>query len=146
MISPPDPSPVPAEPRVRSSSIAKRIAFVGVIVGCVAGFFLYQAFTRIRDAGMLKDMIPRQAASARAQFFLENGDRIFVSYAELFGPEGYVRSYNAVDGEDLSAQFPLRRDWCEAQSVSLPDGITVTRHEVIAAISPRGLIATYPRP
>lgn len=101
---------------------------------------------KVRDSSKLKAMIPRQPAAGIDQFFLEYPNRIFLKYDELIGPERYGRAYNATDGEDLSVQFPIRQGWMELLSVRLPDGTTVRRLEVLAAIGQSGLIATYPRP
>lgn len=110
------------------------------------GFGLHRAFTMVRESSKLKAMLPRQPASGIDQFFLEFEDRIFLTYGELVGPEAFIKAYNAVDGEDLSVQFPVRRDWCNPTRVRLPDGAIVERCEVLAAIGRSGLIITYPQP
>ena len=104
------------------------------------------ALTKVRDSSRLKAMLPRQPAAAIDQFYLENPNRIFLKYDEMGGPNGYIKGYNATDGEDLSVQFPIRLGWSEPLSVRLPDGTTVRRYEVIAAIGKSGLIITYPLP
>jgi hypothetical protein len=148
----PDPDPPlispdsAAEPRPGRPFFSKGRAFVFLVGACVAGFFLYEAFAKVQDSGKLKAMIPRQPAAAVEQFFLENPDRIFVTYPEIIGPGAPLKAYDPEDGEDLSAQFPLRRGWCVPQQVRLPDGSTVRRLEVLAAIGRSGLIITYPHP
>lgn len=106
----------------------------------------FQAFQTVNESSKLKAMIPRQPAAGIDQFFLENPDRIFLKYEELVGPDKYLKAYHATDGADLSGQFPIRQGWFETMSVRLPDGTTVRRGEVLAAIGKSGLIATYPRP
>lgn len=104
------------------------------------------ALSTVRNSSKQKAMIPRQAASAVDQFFIENPHRIFLRYDELVGPDRYLRAYNAADGEDLSFQFPVRQGCGESLSVRLPDGTTVRRIEVIAAVGQSGLVATFPLP
>jgi hypothetical protein len=117
------------------------LALLGGVV-----FSARRAFLNVRESSMLKAMLPRQPGAALDQFFLENRDRIFVRYSEIVGPECYIKNYHAVDGEDLSVQFPMRRDWGAPVEVRLPDGSSTQRTEVIAAIGRSGLIVTYPLP
>jgi len=104
------------------------------------------AMEQIRDSSKLKAMLPRQPFAGIDQFFLENPNRIFLRYDELIGPERYVGAYHATDGEDLSVQFPVRQGLGESLSVRLPDGTTVQRVDVLAAIGKSGLVVTYPFP
>jgi len=113
----------------------------GVVVGSVRG-----AFQKVRDSSLHKAMHPRQPAAALDQFYLENGDRIFVNYADIVGPQAYIKSYHATEGADISFQFPVRRLMHDPLPVRLPDGNTITRCEVLAAVAPSGLISTYPMP
>lgn len=119
-------------------------AGAAVSLGCIVLVLL--AFQKVRDSSRLKAMLPRQPSAGIDQFFLENPDRIFLKYDELIGPDRYLKAYNATDGEDLGVQFPIRQGWIEPMSVRLPDGTTVRRGEVLAAIGKSGLISTYPRP
>jgi len=121
------------------------ISFVVLWLGVLATL-MTSAFLKVRESSKLKAMLPRQIGAGVDQFFLENSDRIFLNYEELVGPQCYISAYHSVDGEDLSVQFPLRRGWIDRIPVRLPDGSTVLRHEVIAAIGQSGLIATYPLP
>lgn len=123
--------------------IAAAAAAAWVAIAC---FGLYLTFARERDSGRYKSMIPRQPAAAVDQFFLENGDRIFVTYDEIVGPQNYLKAYNPVDGEDLRAQFPLRRAFGDLLTVRLPDGTAVQRNDVLAVIGRSGLVATFPAP
>lgn len=116
------------------------------VVITALGLGVFSAFTKVRDSSKLKSMLPRQPAAGIDQFFLEYPYRIFLKYDELVGPGRYIRNYTATDGEDLSTQFPLRRDWGEAVPVRLPDGTTVRRLDVLAAIGQSGLVAMYPLP
>jgi tetratricopeptide (TPR) repeat protein len=111
--------------------------------GLVAVLLVFQPMSL---SSKLRRMLPSQPAAGVDQFFREHPERIFLRYDELVGPNRYLRSYSARDGEDLSGQFPVRRDWCTPTPVRLPDGTTVQRGEVLAAIGKSGLIATYPRP
>lgn len=105
------------------------------------------AFSKVRESSKLKSMIPRQLSAASDQYALEYGTgRIFVRYDELVGPRAYIKGYNPVDGEDMSIQFPIRIGWGNSFTVRLPNGSTVQRQEVFAAVGKSGLIATYPRP
>ena len=124
------------------------LRWIGAGAGVMAALLLVGAsfFAKVRDTSKLKAMIPRQPVAAADQFFAENPYRIFVRYDELVGPSAYVKGFNPVDGEDLRPQFPLRRTSHDPLSVTLPDGTTVRRTEVLAAIGRSGLVATYPRP
>jgi len=123
-----------------------RIMGAGVVI-ITASFLGWRAVRRAGEPGRLKAMIPRQLSAGVDQFFIEFNDRVFINYRELVGPTGYIRSYHQVDGEDPSVQFPIRRDWgTNSLPVRLPDGSTVQRSEVFAAIGRSGLIATFPNP
>ncbi len=119
---------------------------IGAIVSIMLTWGGLLAWRTVRDSSKLKAMLPRQPSAALDQFFLENPDRIFVRYDEIVGPNCYIKAYSATDGVDLSEQFPVRQGICATLSVRLPDGSTVERTEVLAAIGKSGLVATYPLP
>jgi hypothetical protein len=104
------------------------------------------ATAKVRTSSNLKAMIPRQPSAAIDQFYVENPYRIFLKYDELVGPERYFRTYHSADDADISWQFPVRQGCGESLPVRLPDGTTVRRIEVIAAVGQSGLVATFPLP
>lgn len=100
-----------------------------------------------RQSSKYKAMIPRQLAAAADQYYLENGYvKALIPYADLVGPDRYIKAYRPVDGEDPSEQFPILNGWGQVFDVRLPDGTTVKRQEVFASVGKSGLVATYPRP
>jgi hypothetical protein len=143
------PDPLPESPGFRPQP-NRRPLIVAVVVwsGAVLGIGLLGFWfnSRVQNASKLRSMIPSQPAHTANHFFVEYDDRIFLRYDELVGPDRYIKASRSEDGEDLSVQFPLRRGWTEPLPVRLPDGSTVERYEVFAAIGRSGLIALYPRP
>src|SRR5688572_26507443 len=110
----PELPPVVPGPAVMPSRRGRwRLLLVAALIAG-GGWIAHWGFVEVRDGSRLKAMIPRQSAAMMNQFFLETGDRIFLSYTELYGPQAYLKGYNAVDGEDLSVQFPLRRYWSDS--------------------------------
>jgi len=130
-------------PGRRSQLVGWGVAATGMAILIALGAI---ATTKIRSSSNLKAMIPRQPSAAIDQFYLENPYRIFLKYDEIVGPERYIRSYSSADDADISWQFPVRQGCGESLFVRLPDGTTVRRLEVIAAVGRSGLVATYPRP
>jgi tetratricopeptide (TPR) repeat protein len=129
------------------AKLTRSLMGAGVAVWIAAlGFGMISSFNKVRDSSKLKAMLPRQPAAAIDQFYLEYPYRIFLKYDEIVGPDKYMKAYNATDGEDLRVQFPIRQGWSDLLPVRLPDGTTVQRIEVIAAIGKSGLVATYPFP
>lgn len=150
MATPPDPPPLtedspPPPSRSRLIVIVAVSLAVLLICGSLVWTFL-GAFSKVRNSSRYKAMLPRQPAAALDQFYLENGDRIFINYDDIVGPQAYIKSYHGTDGADISFQFPVRRQMHDPLPVRLPDGTTITRFEVLASVAPSGLIATYPLP
>ena len=55
--------------------------------------------------------ILRSISATAGQLFLENPHRLFIDYQEVVGPKGHqVKALESVQGEDLLALFPIRRD------------------------------------
>ena len=58
------------------------------------------------------------------QFFLENGNRFFVTFDELVGPDRYVRTMSTAADNPYRALFPLHQDTSvlDFMQIRLPDG------------------------
>lgn len=68
----------------------------------------------------------RRLSSAIDQFFLEQPEKLFVTYADLVGVDRYLKGADSVAGEDYRPLFPRRRDDPVAMLVVMPRGNRVT--------------------
>jgi hypothetical protein len=106
---------------LRRTALTALAVAVTVVIVVLLGFGAVRSFRSAKAASVASAVATPQLIAALDHFVVDNPDRVFVRYDDLFGPTAYVKGTNAVDGEDYHALFPMRTN-VEMVAVTVSNG------------------------